>query len=95
MAKPTKLDDEQIAEALTALPNWSLVNGKLHRELKFANFVHAFGFMSKVALTAEAMDHHPEWFNVYSTVRIDLTTHDVSGISDRDTALAKKIDSLL
>ena len=95
MAKPTKLDDEQIAEALTALPNWSLVNGKLHRELKFANFVHAFGFMSKVALTAEAMDHHPEWFNVYSTVRFDLTTHDVSGISDRDTALAKKIDSLL
>ncbi len=95
MAKPTKLDDAQIAAALAALPNWSLAGGKLHRELKFPSFVHAFGFMSKVALLAEAMDHHPEWFNVYGTVRIDLTTHDCQGISDRDFALARKIEALL
>jgi 4a-hydroxytetrahydrobiopterin dehydratase len=94
MAKPIKLDPEQLQGALSSLPQWSLVGGKLHRELKLASFVDAFGFMTKVALLAEAMDHHPEWFNVYSTVRIELTTHDCGGISDRDVALARKIDAI-
>jgi 4a-hydroxytetrahydrobiopterin dehydratase len=95
MTRSTKLDEKQLAEALAGLPSWSLAAGKLHREVKFPDFVRAFGFMTRVALVAEAMDHHPEWFNVYGTVRIDLTTHDCGGISDRDVALAKKIDALV
>ncbi len=92
MTRPEKLTEEQIATALTDRPGWSVEAGKLHRELKFADFSEAFGFMSRVALAAEAMNHHPEWFNVYSTVRIDLTTHDAGGISELDFALAAKID---
>jgi 4a-hydroxytetrahydrobiopterin dehydratase len=90
----TKLNDQQIQDQLNRLEHWSLVDGKLHRELKFDDFVAAFGFMSRVALVAEAMGHHPEWFNVYNTVRIDLATHDVGGISEKDFALAGKIDAL-
>ncbi len=95
MPRSMKLDEKQLADALAALPNWSLAGGKLHREVKFPDFVRAFSFMTRVALVAEAMDHHPEWFNVYGTVRIDLTTHDCGGISDNDVALARKIDALV
>ena len=95
MAKPTRLNDEQVSAALTGLSGWELVEGKLHREFKFGNFVEAFGFMSRVALVAERMDHHPEWFNVYSRVVIDLRTHDCDGISDRDFELAGTIDKLV
>ncbi len=94
MGKPTRLSDQQVSEALAGLSGWELAGGKLHREFKFGDFVEAFGFMSRVALAAERMDHHPEWFNVYNRVSIDLTTHDCDGISDRDFELAGKIDSL-
>lgn len=77
--------------AATGTP-WSLRDGKLHKEFQFADFVAAFGFMTRVALIAERSNHHPEWFNVYRTVRVDLTTHDVSGISERDFALARAMD---
>ena len=70
------------------------MEGKLHREFKFQDFVHAFGFMTSAALVAESMNHHPEWFNVYSTVRVDLNTHDVGGISQLDFDLAEKMDAL-
>ena len=90
-----KLSDTQIQEALVNLEDWSLHDGKLRRELKFGSFIEAFGFMSKVALLAERANHHPEWFNVYSTVRIDLQTHDAGGISQRDVELARAIDALL
>ena len=93
MSRPEKLSDDAVAAALENHPDWSIVDGKLHRELKFADFNEAFGFMARVALVAEAMNHHPEWFNVYSTVRIDLTTHDAGGISELDFALATKIDA--
>lgn len=93
MGKPTRLNDEEIAAALAGRSGWALVDGKLHREFKFADFIEAFGFMSRVALAAERMDHHPEWFNVYNRVVVDLRTHDCDGISDRDFALAGKIDS--
>lgn len=76
------------------LPQWSLKEGKLYRKLAFDNFVTAFGFMAQVALVAEKMDHHPEWFNVYGTVEIFLTTHDAQGISARDVALAQAIDGM-
>lgn len=90
----TKLTDDEIQRRLpTELPGWALVDGKLHREYRFTDFIGAFGFMTRVALAAEAMNHHPEWFNVYNRVSIDLTTHDAGGISERDFALAAKIDA--
>ena len=92
--KVQKLTDDEIAQRLAKLPGWKLEAGKLHREFKFADFVTAFGFMTRVALLAEKVDHHPEWFNVYNKVRIDLTTHDAGGISARDFELAVKIDAV-
>lgn len=90
-----KLTDAEIAAALARLSGWSLKNGKFHREFKFADFNAAWGFMSRVALAAEQMNHHPEWFNVWNTVRIDLATHDVGGLSERDVALAERINGLI
>jgi 4a-hydroxytetrahydrobiopterin dehydratase len=89
------MSQQQVAEALAGRPQWSLVDGKLHREFKFGDFVDAFGFMTRVALAAERMDHHPEWFNVYNRVVVDLRTHDCDGISDRDFRLAASIDKLV
>ena len=71
------------------------MNGKLRRDLRFANFVEAFGFMSRVALLAEAMGHHPEWSNVWNRVVIELTTHDTGGLSNLDVQLAQRIDALV
>lgn len=90
-----KLTQTQIEEALTDLQDWSLSDEKLYRKCRFDDFVAAFGFMAKVALLAERMDHHPEWFNVYNTVEINLTTHDANGISMRDVKLATQISALL
>jgi 4a-hydroxytetrahydrobiopterin dehydratase len=73
---------------------WTLRSDKLHKEFRFDDFVSAFGFMTSAALVAERMNHHPEWFNVYGTVRVDLVTHDVSGISERDFALARAMDAI-
>lgn len=73
---------------------WEVVDGKLHKEFRFANFVEAFGFMTKAALVAESMDHHPEWFNVYKTVRVDLMTHDAGGITELDFSLASRMECL-
>lgn len=91
MTRPAKLSSEGINEALTDLPGWALRAGKLHREFTFKDFNEAWGFMSKVALLAEKMNHHPEWFNVWSTVRVDLSTHDVGGISQLDVEMARRI----
>ena len=89
------LSPEQIIQLARDLPAWRLHNGKLHRELRFADFNEAFGFMSRVALAAEAMGHHPEWFNVWNKVVIDLTTHDVEGLSNLDVELASRIDQIV
>ncbi|MEM8932349.1 MAG: 4a-hydroxytetrahydrobiopterin dehydratase [Acidobacteriota bacterium] len=89
-----KLDDGEIEARLAELPEWRLVDGKLHRELQFVDFSEAFGFMTRVALVAEAMHHHPEWFNVWNRVVIDLETHDVGGLSTSDFELAATIDAL-
>jgi len=94
MPEIRRLTDAEVAERLATLPGWSLAAGKLHRELRFASFVEAFAFMAAVALVAERMNHHPEWFNVYNRVVIDLTTHDVQGISARDFALATEVERL-
>ena len=76
------------------LPKWDVIDSRLRRKWQFRNFVEAFGFMTKVALLAEAMNHHPEWSNVYATVTIELTTHDMNGLSTRDVQLAKAINLL-
>ena len=89
-----KLDDDQIASHLEQLDGWALENGKIHKDFQFKDFVAAFGFMARVALVAESMNHHPEWFNVWNRVSIDLATHDVGGISTSDFELAAKIDEL-
>lgn len=89
-----KLNHDAISDAIASLEGWSVTEGKLHKEFKFANFVEAFGFMSKVAILAEKMNHHPEWFNVYNKVAIDLTTHDAGGITQNDLELAKQIETL-
>ncbi len=84
-----------VAAAMSNLhADWDLVSGKLHRELKFANFIDAFAFMTSVAIYAEKADHHPEWSNVYNRVVIDLVTHDADGITELDLDLATKIDQL-
>jgi 4a-hydroxytetrahydrobiopterin dehydratase len=87
-----KLGTEEIEARLGQLPGWTLAAGKLHREYKFADFVAAFGFMSSCALIAEKLDHHPEWFNVWNKVVVDLTTHDAGGLSARDFALAAEME---
>lgn len=89
-----KLPEAVLADEVAKLSGWSIVNGKLNKTFRFNNFVEAFGFMTKVAIVAEKMDHHPELFNVYNRVVIDLTTHDAGGISHLDIELAKKINSL-
>ena len=79
---------------LTQRPQWTLQQGKLHRDLQFADFSEAFGFMARVALLAEAMGHHPEWSNVWNRVSIDLVTHDLGGISSLDQLMAERIDAM-
>ena len=94
MARPAKLDEAEIARRLEAMEGWSLDHGKLSREFAFADFNEAFGFMTRAALVAEKLDHHPEWFNVYATVRVQLTTHDAAGISELDFELAGAMDRI-
>ena len=77
------------------MPDWQLEGEHLKRSFRFKDFNEAWGFMSRVALLAEAQDHHPEWFNVYNKVDIALTTHDAGGLSARDVRLAKAIDALI
>ena len=90
-----KLRPEEIQSRLSSLKGWSVENEKLHKVFTFKNFIEAFGFMSRVALLAEAMNHHPEWSNVYKKVTLDLTTHEAGGISPLDFDLAAKVDALL
>ncbi|HJX66673.1 MAG TPA: 4a-hydroxytetrahydrobiopterin dehydratase [Polyangia bacterium] len=93
-SRPGKLTEFDIAAALAELPGWKLVGGKLHREYKFADFVAAFAFMTSAALVAQGMDHHPEWSNVWNTVRIDLQTHDAGGVTMLDVQLAQRMEEL-
>src|ERR1044071_2914507 len=93
MPRPSRLTEAQLQESLATLDGWELKDGKLHKTYKFADFSQAWGFMSRAALIAEKMDHHPEWFNVYSTVRVDLNTHDAGGITRLDVELAQKMDA--
>lgn len=87
-------DEATISRRLQSLSGWSVQDGQLHKELKFGSFQEAFAFMTRVALIAEKMDHHPDWSNSYDKVVINLSSHDVGGISERDFRLAAAIDAL-
>lgn len=89
-----RLSEKEIREQVARLKGWKVVNGKINKTFEFGDFVQAFGFMTRVAMEAEKMNHHPEWFNVYNRVRVDLVTHDVDGISNYDVKLAKTIDRI-
>jgi 4a-hydroxytetrahydrobiopterin dehydratase len=90
-----RLTEHQVIEAVGRMEGWTLRDGRLNREIKFTDFSEAWAFMSRVALLAEQMNHHPDWSNVWNTVRIALWSHDVGGISDRDLAMAQRINELL
>ena len=89
-----KLSEQQLSTALSTLTHWEVVDDKLHKELKFKDFISAFSFMTQVALLAERDNHHPEWFNVYNRVVVDLTTHVAGGITEKDIKMARFIDSI-
>lgn len=89
--KRTRLSDDDIGRRLQELPGFRREGDKLLIDLKFKDFVSAFGFMTSVALVAEKMDHHPEWSNVYGTVHVALRTHDAGGITELDVALAGRV----
>jgi len=90
-----RLSQEDIEEELKGLQGWSVVNEKLHKEFLFDNFNQAFGFMTRAAMEIEKMNHHPEWFNAYNRIIIELTTHDAGGITKNDINLAKILNSLV
>lgn len=89
------LATEEVSSRLETMPGWILRTGKLHRAFKFSDFSEAFAFMTRVAMEAERLNHHPEWRNVWNTVEIDLVTHDAGGITTLDFKLAARIDALL
>lgn len=90
-----KLSETELKLALKSLPGWQIKDGNLYKEYKFSSFATALGWMVSVGIYAEQMGHHPEWFNVYNTVLVDLTTHDIgNAISNLDVELAKKMEEL-
>ena len=95
MSRPSPLDPGEIAERLLALPGWSHAEGALRREFVFADFSEAFGFMTRAALAAEKLDHHPDWSNAWNRVSVRLSTHDAGGITDLDFRLAAVMQRLM
>jgi 4a-hydroxytetrahydrobiopterin dehydratase len=90
----TKLSEQEIAAELRKLSGWSVVKGNLHRDFEFKDFSEAFGFMSRVAMAAEKMDHHPDWSNAWNKVTVDLSTHSAGGITKNDFELASKMQQI-
>jgi len=90
-----RLSQIDIDEELKNLSGWNVVNEKLHKEFQFDSFNQAFDFMTRAAMEIEKMNHHPEWFNVYNKITIELTTHDAGGITKNDVNLAKILNSLI
>ena len=92
-----RLTEAERATLRTGLPQWAAVEGRdaIRREFRFKDFSQAWGFMTRVALLAEKHDHHPDWSNVWNKVQIELSTHDAGGLTEKDVALARAIDTLL
>lgn len=95
MSRPPLLPPPEIAARLESLPGWTFAGGALRREFVFEDFAEAFGFMTRVALAAEKMDHHPEWTNVWSRVTVVLATHDAGGVTELDFRLANVMQRLM
>ncbi len=91
---PGPVSPESLDAHLAAHHGRSVVDGKLHREFRFPDFIEAFGFMTRAAIVAQSMDHHPEWSNVYGTVVVDLVTHSAGGITENDLVLSAALDGL-
>ena len=89
------ISESQLTYFIKNNPSWTIYNKTIKKEFEFDNFVDAFGFMSKVALLSEKIDHHPNWHNTYNKVTIELTTHDMGGITTNDIELAEAIDKLI
>jgi 4a-hydroxytetrahydrobiopterin dehydratase len=94
MSSLTKATETEIQAAIAELDTWTVQKNKLHREYVFRDFVQAFGFIAQVALLAERAAHHPEWFNVYNKVVVDLTTHEAGGITHKDLDLAREMEQI-
>ena len=90
-----RLSETEITEELKKIEGWAIKNNKLHKEFQFDSFNQAFGFMTRAAMEIEKMNHHPEWFNVYNRITVDLTTHDAGGITNNDINLARILNSLV
>ena len=90
-----RVSEAEITEELKKLEGWNIKDNKLHKEFQFDSFNQAFGFMTRAAMEIEKMNHHPEWFNVYNRITIDLTTHDAGGITNNDLNLARILNSLV
>ena len=95
MSLPERLTDDEIATFLAEHPLWQRDGDMIKRSITFANFSEAFGFMTRAAILAEKLNHHPEWFNVYNRVDIALATHDVNGLSDYDRQFAAAVDEMV
>ncbi|MDG6998149.1 MAG: 4a-hydroxytetrahydrobiopterin dehydratase [Nitrososphaerota archaeon] len=89
-----KLSKRDVARSLVGLKRWKIIHGKLHREYRFGSFEDAVAFIVKSSLEVVKLDHHPEWFNVYDRVVVDLVTHDVGGVSNYDFILARKLEAI-
>lgn len=90
----SRYSEQELQSEAAKLPGWTVRNGKLHREFRFSDFAHAFGFMATAAVLIEKKNHHPEWSNVYNRVTVDLTTHDAGGVTHRDVELAQTLDRI-
>ena len=90
-----RLSETEITEELKKIEGWAIKDNKLHKEFQFDSFNQAFGFMTRAAMEIEKMNHHPEWFNVYNRITVDLTTHDAGGITSNDINLARILNSLV
>ena len=90
-----RLSETEITEELKKIEGWAIKDNKLHKEFQFNSFNQAFGFMTRAAMEIEKMNHHPEWFNVYNRITVDLTTHDAGGITNNDINLARILNSLV
>jgi 4a-hydroxytetrahydrobiopterin dehydratase len=91
---PSALSGEEVATRVAELEGWTVVEGKLHRELRFADFNEAFGFMARAALVAEKLDHHPDWSNSWNTVTVDIVSHAAGGITETCFELAARLSDL-
>ena len=92
--KPYLLQDDELKELVVKIPKWELIDSCIEREFNFDNFIEAFAFMTKIALICEKHNHHPNWENVYSRVKIKLSTHDLGGVTNLDQTIASEINDI-